>query len=91
METIRLKMPNMEKMERIDFYEDYIKKLESLMSAIKVTGFDPGFQIGFYEKYYAGEGKIKVRIGMIQSLSFRVVHEILKSHGLHNKDIEIEE
>ena len=88
---LRIKFP--ENYDKFSVYLDYRDKLEKLFPELCIEGFDPGFQIGYWDKYddATNTSIIKERLGLCESVSFTLVHLILKSHNLHNPEIEIYE
>jgi hypothetical protein len=88
---LKLRFP--ENYDSLSVYLDYRDKLEKLFPELEVEGFDPGFQIGYWEKYYGYDhitdtSIIKERHGRGESITFTLAHLILKSHNLHNPEIE---
>jgi hypothetical protein len=91
---LKIKFP--ENCDRLSIYMDYRDKLEELFPELCIEGFDPSFLIGYWEKYYGYDDAtntsiIKERLGTSDSISFVLAHLILKSHNLHNTEVEVYE
>ena len=75
--------------KRLDIFNDYKEKLESLFPQIRIIAFDPDFLVEFRIKYNTGRDVIKERWDGGESLSLYLAHLILRAHQLHNPNIEI--
>ena len=77
------------KEERIRAHMDYAERFEKLFPELKVYSFDPGFGIVCPVKKRFPGGGLKVWLEYESNISFYMMHVILKSHGMHNPDLEI--